>query len=139
MSGRRPINPAGLPKPAGFAHAWLVEGGGRRTLYLAGQCGHDAEGRIVHPGDLVAQLDLALANIVVVLREADMDFGDLMQLNFYVRSRDDYAAARREFGRVWKKHGGRHYPAMAMFEVVSLFDVDALIEIQGVAEAEPAS
>ncbi len=139
MTGRRPINPDGLPEPVGFAHAWLVEGGGRRTLYLAGQCGHDSAGCIASPGDLVAQLDLALENIVACLREADMAFSDLVQLNFYVRSRDDYATARREFGRAWKKHGGRHYPAMAMFEVVSLFDVDALIEIQGIAEAEPTS
>lgn len=130
---RRAINPPELAPPVGFAHAWLVEHGEQRTLYLAGQCGYDRAGRIVHPGDLVGQLDQALANIGAVLRDAGMTFEDVVQLNFYVTSRDDYATARRQFGVVWKKHCGRHYPGMAMFEVVSLFDPEARIEVQGIA------
>ena len=62
-----------------------------------------------------------------------MGFDDVVQLNFYVRSCDDYATARREFGRVWREVCKRHYPAMAIFEVNSLLDPDALIEIQGIA------
>jgi enamine deaminase RidA (YjgF/YER057c/UK114 family) len=80
-------------------------------------------------------MDLALANIGSVLREAGMEFADIVQLNFFVRSRNDYATARREFGRVWRAHCDRHFPAMAMFMVQGLFDVDALIEIQGIAAA----
>jgi len=111
----------------------LVESGGGKTLYLAGQCAHDREGALVGQGDLVRQLDVALSNIGAVLRDAGMEFTDVVQLNFFVRSRDDYATARREFGRVWRGHCGVHYPAMAMFMVSSLFDPDALIEIQGIA------
>jgi enamine deaminase RidA (YjgF/YER057c/UK114 family) len=130
---RRAINPAELAPPIGFAHAWLVENGEARTLYLAGQCGYDRAGRIVHHGDLVGQLDLALQNIGLVLRDAGMAFADVVQLNFYVTSRDDYANARKELGRVWRQHCGKHYPGMAMFEVASLFDPDARIEVQGIA------
>ena len=133
MTEKRPVNPESLCEPVGFAHAWLVSSNDVRTLYLAGQCGYDKAGKVVHPGDLVAQLDLALENIVEVLKDAEMEFSDIVQLNFFVRSRDDYAAARREFGHVWRKHGGKHYPAMAMFMVSSLFDPDALIEVQGIA------
>ena len=133
MSEKRPVNPAGLADPVGFAHGWLVDSGGPETLYLAGQCAYGADGALVGHGDLVAQLDQAMANIGAVLAEAGMEFADVVQLNFYVRSRDDYATARREFGAVWKRHCARHYPAMAMFMVVSLFDPDALIEIQGIA------
>jgi enamine deaminase RidA (YjgF/YER057c/UK114 family) len=130
---KRPINPEELAPPVGFAHGWLVEHGEQRTLWLAGQCGYDRDGRVAHPGDLVAQLDQALANIALVLRDAGLEYADVVQLNFYVTSRDDYAAARRELGRVWRRHCGKHYPAMAMFEVVSLFDPAARIEVQGVA------
>lgn len=130
---KRAVNPAELAEPIGFAHAWLAEQGEHRTLYLAGQCGYDKEGRVAAPGDLCAQMDQAMANIGIILRDAGMDFADVLQLNFYVTSRDDYATARKEFGRIWKKHCGRHYPAMAMFQVVSLFDPEACIEIQGVA------
>lgn len=130
---RRAINPAGLAPPVGFAHAVLVEHGEARTLYLAGQCGYDATGRITAPGDLVAQFGTAMANLGVILAEAGMAFTDLVQLNFFVLSRDDYAVARREFGRIWRQHAGKHYPGMAMFEVGALFDPAARIEIQGIA------
>lgn len=130
---KRAINPPGLAAPIGFAHAWLVEHADARTLYLAGQCGYDQAGRITAPGDLVGQLDRALGNIGEVLRDAGMAFADVVQLNFYVTSRDDYATARKAFGEVWRRHCGKHYPGMAMFQVVSLFDPEARIEIQGIA------
>lgn len=130
---KRPINPPELAAPIGFAHGWLVEHGPAATLYLAGQCGYDRAGVVVNPGDLVGQLDQALANIGLILRDADMTFADVVQLNFYVTSRDDYAHARKAFGQVWRRHCGKHYPGMAMFEVVSLFDPQARIEVQGVA------
>lgn len=130
---KRPINPSDLAPPVGFAHAWLVDSGEQRTLYLAGQCGYDATGRVECPGDLVAQLDRALANIGAILRDAGMAFADVVQLNFYVTSRDDYATARKQFGAVWRRHCGKHYPGMAMFQVVSLFDPAARIEVQGIA------
>lgn len=130
---KRPINPKELAAPIGFAHGWLVEHGEQRTLWLAGQCGYDQAGRVEAPGDLVAQLDRALANIGLILRDAGLTFADVVQLNFYVTSRDDYATARKEFGAIWRRHCGKHYPGMAMFEVVSLFDPAARIEVQGVA------
>ncbi|MGE3171586.1 MAG: RidA family protein [Planctomycetota bacterium] len=130
---KRPVNPKELAPPVGFAHGWVVEHGEQRTLYLAGQCGYDAAGRVAEPGDLVAQLDRAMANIALVLRDAGMEFADVVQLNFYVTSRDDYATARKAFGKVWRTHCGKHYPGMAMFQVVSLFDPDACIEVQGIA------
>lgn len=130
---KRPINPNELAAPVGFAHAWLVENGASRTLYLAGQCGYDHAGKVVHVGDLVGQLDQALTNIGMILRDAEMGFSDVVQLNFYVTSRDDYAAARKAFGQVWRRHCGKHFPGMAMFQVVSLFDPEARIEVQGIA------
>ncbi|MFM1870807.1 MAG: hypothetical protein RL398_229 [Planctomycetota bacterium] len=130
---KRPINPDDLAAPVGFAHAWLVEHGEQKTLYLAGQCGYDRGGVVETVGDLVAQLDKALANIGCILRDAEMSFEDVVQLNFYVTSRDDYATARKSFGKVWRRHCGKHYPGMALFQVVSLFDPQALIEVQGIA------
>ncbi|MFO1077368.1 MAG: RidA family protein [Planctomycetota bacterium] len=130
---KRAINPADLAPPIGFQHGWLVEHGAQRTLYLAGQCGYDQAGKVESPGDLVAQIDKALANIGSVLRAADMAFDDVVQLNFYVRSRDDYAVARKEIGKAWRKHCGKHFPGMAMFMVMSLLDPEARVEIQGIA------
>lgn len=130
---KRPINPAELAPPVGFQHGWLVENGTQRTLYLAGQCGYDQVGKVESPGDLVAQLDRALSNIGLILRDAEMSYEDVVQLNFYVTSRDDYMAARKAIGQVWKTHCGKHFPGMAMFQIVSLLDPEARVEVQGIA------
>ena len=130
---KRAINPEDLAPPVGFAHGWLVEGGAARSLYFAGQCGYDREGAVQSPGDLVAQTDRALANLGCVLRDAGLGYEDVVQLNFYVLSSDDYHVARQEIGRVWRRYSGTHYPAMALFAVVSLYDPDAVIEVQGIA------
>ena len=104
MTGKRPVNPEDLAPPIGFAHAWLVEAPSVRTLYLAGQCGHNAEGVLEGVGDLVAQMDKAMGNIARVLEEAQMTFQDVMQLNFYVCSRNDYVVARKAFGKALETH-----------------------------------
>lgn len=133
MADKRPINPADLAEPVGFAHGWLVEGSDTATLYLAGQCAYDQAGAMQREGDLAGQLECAMRNIGSVLRDSGMSFDDVVQLNFFVLSRHDYATARREFGRIWKELCGRHFPAMALFQVGALYDPLALIEIQGIA------
>ncbi len=133
MAEKQPINPEQLAPPVGFAHGWLVTAGDLRTLYLAGQCAYDGAGKVLHKGDLVAQVDQSMANIAVVLKEAGMEFTDVVQLNLFVLSRDNYATARKEIGQIWKRHCGRHYPAMALFMVSGLYEPDALVEIQGIA------
>ena len=130
---KRAINPDNLAPPVGFAHGWLVESGGLHTLYFAGQCGYDLTGRVASRGDLVAQTDQAMANLGCVLENAGLGYEDVVQLNFYLRSSEDYHLARKELGHVWRRYCGTHYPAMALFGVVSLYDPDAVIEIQGIA------
>src|SRR5437762_6102743 len=69
--GKNVINPPTLARPAGFSHGILVTGG--RLLFLAGQTGSDAEGRIVAPGDLVAQYEQVLRNLQTVVEAAGGD------------------------------------------------------------------
>lgn len=130
---KRAINPEDLAPPVGFAHGWLVESGALRDLYFAGQCGYDGTGAVESRGDLVAQTDKALANLGSVLRDAGLGYENVVQLNLYVLRRDDYHVARAALGQVWRRYFGTHYPAMALFGVASLYDPDAVIEIQGIA------
>ena len=62
------VNPDGLPQPSGFNHA-VVSGGGR-IVWLAGQTALDADGLVVAPGDVVAQFEQALRNLLIVLGAA---------------------------------------------------------------------
>ncbi len=125
------VNPSSLPKPVGFSHGILVEGG--RLLFLAGQTGTDSAGRIVSPGELVGQIDQSLRNLDAVLREAGGKLTDIVQLNLFVRDRDDYMAKLKPLGKVFRSHFEGYYPTMALFEITGLFQDEALVELQGIA------
>lgn len=128
---RRTINPETLAPPIGFSHGILSRGG--QVLWLAGQNGTDAEGRIESPGDLVAQTDRALANLLEVVRQAGGRPSDVVKLHLWVTDVQAYRDGRRALGAVWKRHFGRHYPAMMLLGVTGFFDEEALVEIDGYA------
>jgi enamine deaminase RidA (YjgF/YER057c/UK114 family) len=123
------IDPPELPKPSGFAHA--VAGTGR-TVFLAGQTAQDATGRIV-PGDVVAQFERALANLLTALRAAGGEPEQLAALTIYLVDVDDYRAHASEIGAVWRRLAGSQYPATAGVGVTRLWDPAALVELQGIA------
>lgn len=125
------VNPAGLAPPVGFSHGVVSRGG--RIVWLAGQNGTDADGRIVAPGDLVGQVDAALANVIAVVHAAGGTARDIVKLHFYVADVAAYRAARPALGAVWRRHFGRHFPAMMLLGVTGFFDADALVEIDGYA------
>ncbi|MCL4868700.1 MAG: RidA family protein [Anaerolineae bacterium] len=128
------ITPPELVPPRGFNHGILCEGG--RTLFLAGQDASDNTGQIVAPGDLVAQYEQVLQNLRAVVQAAGGQMSDIVKLNIFVSNRDDYVSKLEEIGRVHKQYFGRHYPAMALFEVTGFFQKAALIELEGFAYIE---
>jgi enamine deaminase RidA (YjgF/YER057c/UK114 family) len=127
----RIINPGSLSPPIGFSHA--VESRGGRVIWLGGQNGTDAEGKIVAPGDFVAQFDRALENIVAAVRAAGGEPQHVVKLSLYVSDVQAYRKSRKELGPIYRKHMGRHYPAMMMLGVTGFLDEEALIEIDGFA------
>jgi enamine deaminase RidA (YjgF/YER057c/UK114 family) len=121
--GHRIVNPSELPEPSGYAHAVVAAPG--RTVYLGGQTGS---------GDTVAaQLDAAAASLLTALRAAGGEPDDLVSLVVYATDLDEYRAAMRELGEVWRRRFGRRYPAMALVGVSALADPDARVELMGVA------
>jgi enamine deaminase RidA (YjgF/YER057c/UK114 family) len=129
--GKSIINPPSLARPRGFNHGIVVTGG--RLLFLAGQTGNDAEGRIVAPDNLVAQYEQALRNLKAVVEAAGGKMQDIVKLNIFVRDRDDYLANLKPLGVVHKSFFGDYYPATALFEISRFFQEDAWIEIEGMA------
>jgi enamine deaminase RidA (YjgF/YER057c/UK114 family) len=125
------INPSTLPRPRGFSHGILVTGG--RLLFLAGQTGSDATGRIVAPGDLVAQYEQTLRNLKAVVEAAGGKMQDITQITIFIRDRDDYLAHLKPLGQVHRSFFGDYYPATALFEISRFFQDEALIEIEGLA------
>jgi enamine deaminase RidA (YjgF/YER057c/UK114 family) len=124
------INPDTLARPSGFSHAVMSQSG--RTVYLAGQTAQMPDGRVA--GETMAeQFDLAASNVLKALEAAGADPRDLVSIQIFVTSIDEYRQASREIGEVYRRHFGRHYPAMALLEVSRLFDPAAKIEIMCIA------
>lgn len=124
------VNPQELARPSGFTHAVVGTG---TIVFLAGQTALDAEGRIVGKGDVVAQFEQALTNILAALTAAGGRADQLASVTVYVTDIDDYRANGPDIGAVWRRLAGRDYPAMAGIGVARLWDADALVEIQGMA------
>lgn len=125
------INPPTLPAPKGFNHGIVTSGG--RLLFLAGQDAGDAEGKIVAPGDLVAQFEQVLRNLQTVVQAAGGSMSDIVKLNIFVRDKADYVAKLKPLGRVWRGYFGDYYPTMALFEVSAFFQDENLVEMEGLA------
>ncbi|OXM57493.1 enamine deaminase RidA [Amycolatopsis thailandensis] len=123
------INPPGLGRPSGFSHAVAASG---RFVFLAGQTALNEENRIVGDG-VVEQFERALSNLLTALRAAGGEPADLCSVTIYIVDMDDYKAHGREIGAVWKRLAGSEYPAMAGIGVSRLWDVEALVEVQGFA------
>jgi enamine deaminase RidA (YjgF/YER057c/UK114 family) len=125
------VNPAALPPPSGFSHGILTQGG--KMLFLAGQPGLDAKGRVVAPGDMVAQFAQAVANLQAVLQAVDGKLTDIVKLTIYVTDKAKYQAHLKPIGETYRSAFGRYYPATTFVEVKDLFDRDALVELDAIA------
>ena len=128
------INPSSLARPVGFSHGIAITGG--RLLFLAGQTGSDSEGRIIAPGNIVAQYEQIMRNLQVVVEAAGGKMQDITKLNIFVRDRDSYLIHLKQLGQVHRSFFGVYYPAMALFEISRFFQDEALIEIEGMAVIE---
>jgi enamine deaminase RidA (YjgF/YER057c/UK114 family) len=84
---RTAVNPSSWSVKLGFDQAELVEGH-RRELLCSAQDAVDANGNSQHPGDMVAQLGLALDNLEEVLAGADMTLANVVRLNVYTTDMD---------------------------------------------------
>ena len=122
----RTVQPEGWPRPRGYANGMVGSG---HVLFVAGQIGWDLEGRVAE--GLTAQLDLALQNFVAVVRAAGGEPTDIARMTIYVTDLEDYRSARGEIGASWRKHMGRHYPAMSLVQVAALLEPRACVEIEG--------
>jgi enamine deaminase RidA (YjgF/YER057c/UK114 family) len=129
---RRNITGEGMAKPRGYEDAVLCDGA-QAILWLGGHVAFDADRRILHPGDLVAQTRVTLANLKATLAAAGLDPSHLVKLTIHVTDVAAYRANLSEIGRVWREALGKTYPAMTLIGVTGLMEPGAVIEIDGIA------
>jgi enamine deaminase RidA (YjgF/YER057c/UK114 family) len=122
----RLVDPPGMPPAVGFSHAVAAARG--RTVWIAGQIAAGAEGAVVGES-LVEQLDVALGNVVTALRAAGAEPEHAVSMLLFTTAMDEYRRSRRRLGPVYRRHFGRHFPAMALLGVTELVEPGALIEV----------
>jgi len=120
--------PPGWPVPRGYANGMVGRG---RTVLVGGQIGWDAAGHF--PPGFVAQTRQILENILAVLREAGGGPEHIGRLTWYVVDMAEYRASLPDLGPAYRAVMGRHFPAMALVQVVALVEPEARLEIEATA------
>jgi enamine deaminase RidA (YjgF/YER057c/UK114 family) len=105
MKNVNAVNPWSWSVGLGFDQAQLIEGH-QRQLVCSGQDAVDADGNPQHPGNMAAQLELALDNLEAVLAAADMTLANIVRLNVYSTDVDEYL---KHFARVNDRVGASRY------------------------------
>ena len=126
---KRPLLPAGWPKPRGYANGVAAHG---TQIFIAGQIGWDEEGQFRSDG-FADQARQALANIVAVLKEAGARPEHIVRMTWYVTDKREYLAAGRDVGQAFRELIGDYDIAMSAMQVVALIEDRAKVEIEATA------
>ena len=121
--------PPGWPRPKGYSNAMAARG---RIVMTAGVVGWNEQQEFVEK-TLAGQFAQTLRNIVAILQCDGAYPKNIARLTCYVTSIDEYLESAKEIGAAWREIMGRHYPAMALVEVVRLVERDAKVEIEATA------
>jgi enamine deaminase RidA (YjgF/YER057c/UK114 family) len=122
------INPETLAIPKGYNHGVLSNG---RILFVAGQIGWGRDEKLVD--GFAAQFDLALANVLEVVRAAGGDPESISRFTIFIKDKSEYLRVRKEIGKMYRQRMGNHYPAMSLLVVKDLLEDGALVEIEATA------
>jgi enamine deaminase RidA (YjgF/YER057c/UK114 family) len=123
------LQPDGWVPAKGYANGLLAEG---RMVFTGGLIGWNAQQEWVHL-DMLGQFRQTLENIVAVLEQAGAKPEHLVRLTWYITNKEEYLDNLRAFGAAYREVIGRHFPAMAVVQVVALMEDAAKIEIEATA------
>ena len=123
------LQPDGWVPAKGYANGVLAEG---RMVFTGGLVGWNENQEWVET-DMVGQFRQTLKNIVAVLAEAGATPEHLVRLTWYITDKAEYNSNLKAFGAAYRDVIGRHFPAMAVVQVVALMEDEAKVEIEATA------
>jgi enamine deaminase RidA (YjgF/YER057c/UK114 family) len=123
------LNPKGWKPAIGYANGVAARG---RLVFLGGHIGWNGQQEF-ETDDFVGQVRQTLANIVEVLACAGGRPEHIVRLTWYVTSKQDYLANLRGLGAAYRETIGKHFPSMALVQVVALVEDRAKVEIEATA------
>lgn len=123
------LHPSHWKAAIGYSNGVAATG---RMVFTGGIIGWNANQEF-ETDDFVGQVEQALKSIVEVLACAGARPEHLVRLTWYVTDKTEYLANLKDLGRAYKATIGRHYPAMALVQVVALVEDRAKVEIEATA------
>jgi enamine deaminase RidA (YjgF/YER057c/UK114 family) len=123
------LHPAGWKEAKGYSNGVAATG---RMVFTGGIIGWTGD-CVFETDDFTGQVAQALRNIVAVLACAGAGPEHIVRLTWYVTNKAEYLASLKPLGEVYKEIIGRHYPAMALVQVVALVEDRAKVEIEATA------
>ncbi|THH35829.1 RidA family protein [Aliishimia ponticola] len=127
---RTAVNPWDWSLRMGFNQAEIIEGATRQVT-CSGQTAVDDNGASQHPGDMRAQIALALDNLEAVLEGAGMTLANVTRLGVYTT---DIEEALRNFDLMGMRFGPHQVkPPMTLLGVTQLALPDLMFEIDATA------
>jgi enamine deaminase RidA (YjgF/YER057c/UK114 family) len=129
---RRTLNPWTWQDNFGFSQAIEVSGA-QRTIFCAGQTSTGDEGKPVHLNDMRGQINQAMDNLEIVLREAGAGLSDVVRLNYYTTDVDLLLEAYDAV--VGRLAEADCQPTSTLLGVTSLAFPELLVEIEATAVA----
>ena len=124
-TGRRVIQPKPFPSIGLPLSPGILAGD---TLYLSGHLGRDAATTKIVSGGIEAETRQALVNMGAVLREAGMDYRDVVSVTAFMVDFKDFAL----YNKVYREFFPKDPPARATVAVSALND-GGRVELQMVA------
>jgi reactive intermediate/imine deaminase len=118
-----------LPKPfpyLGLPFSPAIQAGD--TLYLSGHLGRDPVTTKIVPGGIEAETRQTLANIGAVLREAGMDYADVVSVTAFIVDFKDFDL----YNKVYREFFPKDPPARATVGVAAL-NQGGRVELQMIA------
>ncbi len=124
------INPEAVfdPQKVGPFSAGVIAGPGR-LLFVSGMAAVDRDMRIVGEGDVKAQTQKTLENLLAVVEAAGGGVEDIVSVNVFLTDMGDYQA----MNEVRKEFFKGNPPASTAIGIQSLVSPDLLVEINAVA------
>jgi len=123
------LHPKHWKAARGYANGVSATG---RMIFTGGVIGWNAD-QDFETDDFAGQVAQVLKSIVEVLAEGGARPEHLVRLTWYVTDKAEYLASLKEIGAAYKATIGRHYPAMALVQVVALVEDRAKVEIEATA------
>lgn len=122
---KKHVSSPNAPKPIGPYSQGVIAGG---LLFLSGQIALDPKTNEIVPGDIEAQTEQVIQNLIALLREVKMGTENVVRTTVYLADFGDFPRMNEVYGRYFSKEP----PARTTIQAVAL-PRNARIEIDVIA------